>query len=215
MKKHLRFKTTAFALSALLSILSASPIFAQGNKSNTPADARNVKVGAFMVQVPTDWKDFNASVMADLRLQYMDQSKEIYRQFSGSADDPSKLVDVVAFHISNDAGTFAIVSITVPPQSDLITLLKSQVKDKMAWGVREGYIRKYLGVVPVDDERFSGFYTKAIGKSGGVEVTGGLEHKKLKNTIIQLMLFCPKAWDEVKAINTLSSVIKSVTLKEQ
>ena len=61
MKKHLRFKTTAFALSALLSILSASPIFAQSNKSNTPADARNVKVGAFMVQVPTDWKDFNAS----------------------------------------------------------------------------------------------------------------------------------------------------------
>lgn len=214
MKKHLRYKTTAFALSALLAILSASPILAQGNKTNTPADARNVTVGSFTVKVPTDWKDFNASEAADLRRQYMEQSEEIYRQFSGSYDS-SKSVDVVAFHISNDAGSFVIVSFTVPPHSDLITLLKSQIEDKMAWGVREGYIRKYLGIVPIDDEKFSGFYTKAIGTSGGIEVSGGLEHKKLKNTIIQLTLLCPKAWNEVKSTNTLSSVLKSVMLREK
>lgn len=215
MKTNPNCKTIAFALSALLAILLASSLFAQGDKSNTPPDARNVTVGAFTVKVPTEWKSFSASEAAELHRQYMAQSKEIYRQFSGSSGDPSKSVDVVAFHIANDAGTFAIVSFTVPPQSDLISLLKGQVEDKMAWGVREGYIRKYLGIVPVDDEQFSGFYTKAIGNSGGLEISGGLEHKKVKNTIIQLTLLCPKAWDEVKATNTLSSILKSVVLKDK
>lgn len=214
MKKAMRLKTIVIALSALLAILLVTPLFAQGDITNIPADARNVTVGAFTVKVPTDWKSFNANETADLRQEYMAQSKEIYRQFSGS-DDTTKSVDVAAFHISNDVGSFVIVSFTVPPQSDLITLLKSQVKDKMAWGVREGYIRKYLGLVQIDDEQFSGFYTKAIGNSGGVEVSGGLEHKKRKNTIIQLTLICPKSWDEVKATNTLSSVLESVMLSEK
>ena len=216
--------TTVCAMSALLAILPASALFGQDDKNNTPTatsasagpneDSLNIIVGAFTVKVPTDWTSFNASEATDLRRQYMAQSKEIYRQFSGS-DDPSKSVDVAAFHISNDPGSFVIVSFTVPPQSNLITLLKSQVEDKMAWGVREGYIRKYLGLVPIDDEQFSGFYTKAIGNSGGLEVSGGVEHKKLKNTIIQLTLLCPKAWDEVKAENTLSSILKSVMLREK
>lgn len=187
----------------------------QTSASTTPeTDTRSVTVGAFTVKVPTDWRSFSANEAAVFRRQFMAQSEEIYRQYTGS-DDPSKTVDVIAFHISNGDGAFVIVSFTVPPQSDLITLLKSQVEDKMAWGVREGHIRKYLGLVPVDDEQFSGFYTKVIGNSGEIQISGGLEHRELKNTIIQLSLLCPKDWDEVKATNTLSSVLQSVMLREK
>jgi hypothetical protein len=103
----------------------------------------------------------------------------------------------------------------VPSQADLISLLKGQVREKMDWGVRQGYIRKYLGMVTVNDGQLSGFYTKAMGKSGNVEVSGGLEHKKLKNTIIQLTVLSPKAWDEVKATSSLAAVLKSVVLKKK
>ena len=178
-------------------------------------DARNVTVWCrSRSSVPTDWMSFNSSEADGLRRQFTAQSAEIYRQYSGS-DDSSKMVDIVAFHISNNAGTFAIASFTVPPQSDLITLLKSQVEDKMAWGVREGYIRKYLGLVTVDDKQFSGFYTKTIGPSGEVQVSGGLEHKKLKNPVIQLMLFCPIGWDEARATSTFTSVLNSLMLTEK
>lgn len=211
MTNTLRYRTTAFALAALLAILSASEAFAQGGKTNTPANAQNVTVGAFTAKIPPDWKAFSANEAAQLLRQYMAQSQEIYRQFSG-ADDKTKTVDVVAFHM-NGTGSFVLVSFTVPPTSNLISLLKSQVKDKMAWGLREGYIRKYLGLVSVNDEHFSGFYTKAIGKSGGVEISGGLEHKSLRNTIIQLTLLSPGAWDEAKATSTLSSIIDSVALQ--
>jgi len=174
-------------------------------------DLKGAPVGDFMVKVPKKWTNFGAKESADLRRQYMVQSEEIYRQFSGS-DDSSKTVDISAFHISGNAGSFVLVSFTVPPQSKLVDLLKSQVADKMAWGVREGYIREYLGLVPVDNERLSGFYTKAIGNSGAVEVSGALEHENLKNTIIQLTLISPKNWDEGRATKALSTILESVKL---
>jgi hypothetical protein len=52
----------------------------------------------------------------------------------------------------------------------------------MDFGVRQGFIRKYLGMTEVDDAQLTGFYTKMIGQNGGVEVSAGLEHKNLKNT---------------------------------
>lgn len=58
----------------------------------------------------------------------------------------------------------------------------------------------------------SGFYIKNIGRSGNVEVAGGLEHKKLKNTLIQLTLICPKTWDIEKAVKTLKPLLKSADL---
>jgi hypothetical protein len=214
MKNTLPYRTTVFALSALLVVLSATSLFAQSGKTNAPTNSRNVTVGAFTVKVPTAWTNFTANEAAELHRQYMAQSQEIYRQFSG-ADDPTKTVDVVAFHMPNSTGSFVLVSFTVPATSDLITLLKSQVNDKMAWGVREGYIRKYLGLVSVDNERFSGFYTKAIGKGGSVEISGGLEHKNLKNTIIQLTLLSPSGWDEARATTDLTSILDSVTLRQK
>ena len=225
MKNNRSSKSTVCALSILLlAILPATALFGQDDKTNTHVEAsadatlindlQHVIVGTFALDVPTNWKRFNANEMDDLRRQYVTQSEEIYRQFSGS-DDSSKTVDVVAFHVENNAGSFVIVSFTVPPQSNLLTLLKSQVMDKMDWGIREGHIRKYMGLVPVDNGKFTGFYTKTIGNSGGVEVSGGLEHKRLKNTIIQLTLLCPKAWDEAKATNTLTSVLESVMPKDK
>lgn len=184
------------------------------SRNITQAATKTVTAGSFALTVPADWNSFSPSEAAALRQQYMAQSKEIYRQFSG-ADDRTKTVDVVAFHIANDSGSFVLVSFTVPATSDLIPLLKSQVEEKMAWGIREGDIRKYLGLTSVDDKNFSGFYTKAIGKGGGVEVSGGLEHKNLKNTIVQLTLLSPKEWEEAKATATLTTILDSVILQQK
>ena len=207
-------RSAAYAMSALLGILSASPLFAQTGKTNTSANARDITVGAFTIKVPSNWISFSASDSDLLRRQYMSQSEEIYRQYSG-APNPTKSVDIAAFHIAGDSGTFVIVSFTIPPQSDLVNLLKNQAEEKAKWGVQQGYIQKYLGLVPLDDEQFSGFYVKFIGTSGEVQISGGLEHKKLKGTLVQLTLLCPKTWDEVKATNTLTSILESVKLGER
>jgi hypothetical protein len=174
---------------------------------------KKVTVGAFMVMVPTEWASFGSSEAAALRQQYTAQSRQIYQQYnSGSSDGLATPIGLAAFNIAGDDGAFIIVSFAVPPQSDLINMLKNQTKAKMDFGIRQGYIRKYLGLVPVDDEQFSGFYTTAIGKDGNVEVSGGLEHKKLKNTVIQLTLLCPKTWDQSRATDTLTAILKSVSL---
>lgn len=175
-------------------------------------DSKSVAVGAFSAKVPNDWATFTTSETAALRSQYLEQSKQIYQRFSGGADDPSKSVSIAAFHIAGDAGSFVIVPFTLPPNSDLIKLLQSEIPEKMDFGIKQGSIRKYLGMVSVDDAQFSGFYTKAIGKSGNIEVSGGLEHKKLKNTVIQLTLLSPKSWDEEKSTSTITGILKSVVL---
>jgi hypothetical protein len=211
MTNTLHYRIAAFARAVLLTTPFASAVLAQGDKTNTVADVQNVSVGAFTVKIPRSSKSFSATDAAQLRRQYVMQSQEIYRQFSG-ADDPTKTVDVVAFHV-NGTGSFVLVAFTVPPTSNLIALLKNQAKDKADWGVREGYIRKYLGLVSVDNKYFSGFYTKAIGRNGGVQISGGLEHKNLKNTIIQLTLLAPGAWPESKATSTLTSILDSVALR--
>ena len=222
MKTTRSYVTIGCAISILSGMLLISALYAQDSRADAVAktsaaavpagDPKEVSVGTFAVKVPTEWTSFDSGDAAALRQQVMEQSKQIYQQFSG-ADDPTKLVDVAAFHMLNDDGSFIISSFTVPPQSDLITLLKSQVAGKMEWGVREGYIRKYLGLASIDNENFSGFYTKAIGKDGGFEVSGGLEYKRLKNTVIQLTLLCPNEWNEAKAVETLSAILKNLTLK--
>lgn len=172
----------------------------------------DVALGAFIVKVPSDWDSFGRSEISSLQQQYQEQSNQINQLYSKEVDS-SQFVDLAAFHILNDKGTFAIVSFSVPKQSDLITLLKSQIADKMEWGVREGYIKKYLGLTPIDDEHFSGFYTKSIGKSGNIEISGGMEHKNLKNTIIQLTLLCPGNWDDAIATDTMTKLLKSIVFK--
>lgn len=124
MKIGLSNKNSAFALIALLAILSPFPLFAQAGKSNTSADTRDVIHGAFTVKVPSDWRNFSASESDQLRSQYLSQILEMYRQLSGRASIPVNLVDFAAFHIEGDAGMFAIISSTHQPHSDLINLLK-------------------------------------------------------------------------------------------
>jgi hypothetical protein len=215
---------TACACSIFLESFPTQGLYAQDTKTNIRADTsasatgassfKSINLGEFAVTVPTEWATFNVSEAAALRRQYLDQSKQIYQQFNG-ADDPTKSVDIAAFHILNDVGSFVIVSFTVPPQSNLIDLLKSQVGDKMNFGVRQGYIRRYLGMTSVNEPQLSGFYTTAIGTSGNVEVSGGLEHKKLKNTVIQLTLLAPKGWDETRATNSLTAILRSVVLRSK
>jgi hypothetical protein len=176
-----------------------------------PAGPRDVKVGAFTVKVPTEWSSFSPGDAAALQQQFQAQSEQIYRQYAGK-DDPTRSVDIAAFHLAGEDGSFIVVSLTIPPQGNLMDVLKNEAKDKMDWGVQQGYIRKYLGLVPIDNEQFSGFYVRNIGKDGDYEVSGGLEHKKLKNTLIQLTLLCPQSWDQDKADKTLQSLLSSLTL---
>ena len=215
MKKRRRNKIAVFTLIALLAIIPASLLAQAGSKTNTTKGTQDVTVGAFTVKVPSAWRSFSTSESEQLQRQVVAQSKEIYRQYYGVTTDPASSVNIAAFHIAGAAGSFAIVSFKIPPQSDLINVLKNQAEEKAKWGVQQGYIHKYLGLMPLDDEQFSGFYVKTIGRNGEVQVSGGLEHKKLKNTLVQLTLLCPKAWDEVKATSTLSSVLKTVMLKEK
>ena len=174
-------------------------------------ETQKISVGSFSLEVPKRWVGFNTSEAEVLRREYLKQSKQIYQQYSGSGDS-SKSVDIAAYQISNGEGNFAIVSLSVPPQSNLIEVLKSQVDDKMIYGIQQGFIREYLGLVPVDKSPLVGFYTKAIGKNGNFEVSVGLEHNDLKNSILQLTLSAPKDWDEKKATTALELVLKSVTL---
>lgn len=192
---------------------------ANRSAAQTPAnrgihDTKNVIVGAFAVSVPAEWTAFGAAEATSLRNGYIAQSRKLYQQYNGSGDGQPQSVGLAAFHVAGDDGAFILVSFAVPPQANLIDLLKGQVKDKMDFGVRQGYIQKYLGLVPVNDEQLSGFYTTAIGRDGDVQVAGGLEHKKLKNTVIQLTLLCPKSWDQALAQKTLTAILKSVSLTE-
>ena len=182
MKKTLFFISPLIAFSVLLNIFLPSSLFSQDSRLTY---VRNVKIGSFMIQVPVSWKDFSVNDMATFRKHYEIQSKEMFREYHGTDSDSSTMVGVAAFHISNNTGWFFIVSINIPPVSNLIALLKSQVKDKMEWGIREGHISRYLDLDSVENEQFSGFIIKTIGKNGAVEVSANLEHKKLKNTLIQ------------------------------
>jgi hypothetical protein len=211
MTNTLRHRTIALTLTAILAILSYSDGFPQSDKSSTRANSQKVMLGAFTVDIPSDWKAFSHDEASQLQRQAMAKSHEIYRKYAGS-DDPTEKVDLRAFHVSG-SGAFVIVSSSIPQKSNLIPLLKSEVEDKMAWGIREGHIQKYLGLVSVDNEHLSGFYTKTIGKGGGVQISGNLEHKKLRSTIIQLTLFSPTNWDEAKAIGTLTPILDSVALR--
>ena len=177
------------------------------------AEAQKVLVGSFSIDIPKKWTEFSAGDAAVLRREYLKQIRQIYQHYSGS-DDSSKSVDIAAFHISNGEGFFAIVSFSVPPQSNLIQILKSQVGDKMNYGIQQGFIRQYLGLVPVDKAPLAGFYTKTIGRNGNIEASGALEHNDLKNTILQLTLSAPMDWDEKKGSTALELVLKSVTLKK-
>lgn len=211
MKERLKDKRTVIVIITCLIIFTASPLFSKSDKTKASVNVRNVTIGAFTLNVPADWQIFSANESAQLRRQYIAQEEEIYRQYYGAYDQANS-VDIAAFHFAGHAGTFVIVTSKIPPRSDLINLLKKQAEDKAKWGIQQKYIKKYLGLVSINDKQFSGFIVKCVGNSGEIQISGGLENKKLKGTLLQLTLLCPGAWDETKAVNTITSILESAKL---
>lgn len=206
-------KTTliAFAIVALSAAMNMS-VLAQVNSTDTAQATEHVNVGSFLIYVPIEWKIFSDQDVATFERQYRLQSSDIYQHFAGR-DDPSKSVHVAAYHTPGKNGSFVIVSMSLPAQADLIPMLIQQIEQKMQYGIQQGFIKKYLGMASIDRPPLSGFYTKAIGMRGNVEVSGGLEHSNKRNTIIQLTLLAPNDWNEETAVSVMEKVLASVILK--
>jgi hypothetical protein len=169
-------------------------------------------VGAFSLRVPPEWTRFNAPELAALRSRFEEESAGIYRKFA-NAPDPTKAVDVRAFRLPNDEGSFVTVSYALPDRTDVIESLKGEAKEKMAFGIREGYIRKFIGLEPFDGPPFSGFYVVAIGNDGAVQISGGLQHRQYNDSLLQLTLLCPRSWDDARAVSTMSGLLRTVQLR--
>jgi hypothetical protein len=182
-----------------------------GGDAKTPADRQNTQFGSFRVTIPKTWVPFAPSEIEPLRRQYMRQSEDIYRQYSG-AKDPTETLDLIAYHIDGNSGTFVMVVFDVPPQADLLSELKGEAPEKASWGIKNGYIRKYLGLTSIDGDSFSGFYIIAVGNHGELQISGGLQPKRAKNTILQLTLLSPVGWDQTTVANLLGAILGSVTL---
>lgn len=179
--------------------------------TKTSLGAKPITVGDFTFQIPIDWKRFNADESAILRNQFVKQSKEIYRDYY-DAEDPTDTVKVMGFYISGKAGNFVLNTMIVPPHSDSMKDLQSQIEDKMKWGIKEGFIRKYLGESAFNFEHVSGFYVKSIDPKGNLLVGGFLKHKEKDRPLFQLTLSCLKTWDEKRATNILIDILKSFDL---
>jgi hypothetical protein len=216
--RNSRLLRWAIIAASLLSpiIINAMPMkmmisATQQSVTDAPLAAKKlVSLGGFNVLIPAGWTEFSRSDAKMLRDTFDEQSKAIYESYSG-ASDATRTVDIVAFHIDENA-TFSMVVMSVPPQANLIRTLKEEAPEKAAWGVREGYIKRYLGLVPVEYGALAGFYTKAVGNSGSIELSGGLEHSARKNTLIQLTLLTPQIWNMDKASQVLTELMRSVKL---
>jgi hypothetical protein len=103
------------------------------------------------------------------------------------------------------------MSFAASPKSDLVSLLRSQVQAKMDYGIQHKIIGEYMGMVPIDNEQYSGFYTIAFGMHGGYEFSAVLEHKKPNNAVIELTLLCPEDWGPTAPRNTFVFLLKSMT----
>jgi hypothetical protein len=209
-RKSVAIAICTIALAGVSAVMNLS-IFAQEKASDSVKTTKTVNVGSFSVNVPTDWKKFTAQESIIFERQYRQQSREIYKHFSGG-DDPSSSVHVKAYHTPGNNGSFVIVSMSLPAQAELMPMLKKQIEPKMKYGIQQGFIKKYLGMVSIDRAPLTGFYTMVIGKSGNVEVLGGIEHSSKKNTIVQLTLLAPNEWKEDIAVAALEKLLVSVQL---
>ena len=114
-QQHSSMKATIIITTGLVLLTFAAcdkPTSAQAGSSEpkpaaqqAPAaahDSKNITIGKFTVQVPTAWVGFAPNEAASLRGQFMEQSKQIYQQYSGGSDDPAKSVDIAALHIEGN-----------------------------------------------------------------------------------------------------------------
>lgn len=198
-----------FVIAITLAAGSCMPTWAEEKASSSPTPG--AVVGDFSISVPKDWTSFKAQEAANFEQQYQQQSRDIYQHFAGK-DDPTKSVRVTAFHTPGKNGIFVIVVMSLPAQANLIPMLKEQIQPKMQYGIQQGIISKYIGIVPVRKDQLTGFYTKAIGRNGNIQVSGGLEHSRKKSTIVQLTLLAPDGWSEDTAVSALDKILASMKL---
>lgn len=177
-------------------------------------DAQVVKSGHYIFELPMKWQKFKNNDLVNLQQQVEGQSKEIYKQYSGTVDS-TRTVELIAFHIKKWEGSFVAVIMSMPPQPDLISILKQQAAEKMKWGIREGYIRSSSEVKPLNVNDFTGFYIIAVNKNGVFNVSGGAMHVEHPNEIIQLTLICPKEWNEASATDIFERIFKTIRLKSK
>jgi hypothetical protein len=172
----------------------------------------HITVGAITFDITSSWTAFSETELAVFRKQYAAQSDDIYRQYNGDVNDPTKMVNVGAFHIDGWDGALVIAAYSIPPQVDLINTLKDEAKGKAEWGVHEGHIQKFVGLFPTENANISGFCLKVISKSGEMTISVTAQHTKRPNEIFQITLICPKSWDDAKTTRIFSSLIESVKL---
>ncbi|MFH0990055.1 MAG: hypothetical protein V1799_08575 [bacterium] len=194
-----------------LAVLSTTSLLAQTRENDISINARGVTLGSFILKVPSDWQDFPTIVTDALRDRYNLQIEVLCRTNYDTLS-LSKVEDIVAFHIKDYEGSFSIVYFKITPGSKLLNLLRNQAKERAKFDNHRSDF-KYSDPVPINDERFLGFYTISRGSLDRVEISGSLEHKKLKNTLIQFTLRCPRSWDEYRASTTFSSIIQWITFK--
>ncbi|HEY1930811.1 MAG TPA: hypothetical protein VGG99_02265 [Acetobacteraceae bacterium] len=208
MKARIRGLVSIVPMALALTLL-ASP----GN-ANALIQVRMVQSGAFGANIPGAWEPFSTSEITQLRDQFTQQSAEIYRRYAGS-EDPTSTFGILAYHIEGASGTFIMATLDVPAQSNYVSELRDQASAKADWGIKNGYIQKYLGLTPIATDKFSGFYVTMVGNDGTVQISGGIQPKVAKSTMIELTLLCPQGWDASKAASVLSAIISSVTLAQK
>lgn len=180
-------------------------------KSQEFAGVSRVEVGPFALAVPDEWKAFTSEELNQLRRQFVAQSEDIYRQYSGKPD-PTGAIDVMAFHAPQPGGVLALVALSIPPEKDIMNLLIRQAQEKGQWGVRQGYIREYNGAVPFEYNQVSGFYVELVGKNGNLQISGALEHRQNRGALLQLSLLCSNVCENARHI--LTSITASVSLRK-
>ncbi len=168
-KKTMKIKSIAIAIAtiALAGAMHLS-VLAQDKSTDSVKTTESVNVGSFSVDVPTDWKKFTAQESAIFERQYRQQSRDIYEHFAGG-DDPSKSVHVAAYHTPGNNGSFVIVSMSLPAQADLMPMLKEQIEPKMKYGIQQGFIKKYLGIIKKEHNTLV-----TISKRGKYQIDTGL-----------------------------------------
>jgi hypothetical protein len=186
----------------------------QGPGQNTAGRVTVAVIGGYQLKVPDGWTRLGQAEELNFQIQFRAQQIELASKYSADRS-PSPPVDVAAFRFDNDKGHFVAASFRVHPDPSLIGQLRSEVKAKMDFGVEHGYISRYLGAVTIDNANFSGFYTRAIGKAGDVQLSGGIVNKGLKDNLIQLTLLCPRDWNAKKATDTLSAILNSIASDQQ
>ncbi|MGE0283903.1 MAG: hypothetical protein AB7P20_25260 [Rhizobiaceae bacterium] len=179
---------------------------------SAPEATRNTTIGIFTLGIPSGWIQFKENELTAFRRDYEAQSEAIYRQYSKSTNS-NRLIDLKAFHLPSNSGIFVVVSSTIPSHLNLIGQLRSEAEQKGAWGIRQGYIKNYLGTDSIRNNDDEGFYVKSILNDGRSMISVGMQRKSLKNQLIQATILCQKSWSVQECSDAMINIINSIQTK--